>query len=419
MTSIPRAACVAVAFCASLAAQSAVNPESLSAWPYYTEIHASTGLANFVLDAAILDKARTDQADLRLYDAAGKEIPYALRIRREVDTHSLFTSREFNRAVEGTTSLVACDLGAQLVEHNEVVLSTAGNNFRRLADVEGSADGVQWVTLASQAILFRFTAGGRTVEQESIAYPVSRYRYLRVRVRADPQVDHAAPEIASIGVLRAIHAKGETVPFPGTLEPREADPVQGRPASIWRIDLPGRVPLQSLEFEIADRTFSRPFQLEIVDDPAAPVMLASGDLTRAQDAVMAPVRIEFAEQFAQHLKLTITDDRNSPLALTGATALSAMRQVVFQSNGTVRLYYGNPKALAPHYDIASRIPTEATGAQATLGPQRDNPVYRPEPKPLSERSPWLVYLVLTGACATLAAILLNLAKASARQARSF
>jgi len=257
------------------------------------------------------------------------------------------------------------------------------------------------------------------VEQESIAYPVSRYRYLRVRVRADPQVDHAAPEIASIGVLRAIHAKGETVPFPGTLEPREADPVQGRPASIWRIDLPGRVPLQSLEFEIADRTFSRPFQLEIVDDPAAPVMLASGDLTRAQDAVMAPVRIEFAEQFAQHLKLTITDDRNSPLALTGATALSAMRQVVFQSNGTVRLYYGNPKALAPHYDIASRIPTEATGAQATLGPQRDNPVYRPEPKPLSERSPWLVYLVLTGACATLAAILLNLAKASARQARSF
>jgi hypothetical protein len=257
------------------------------------------------------------------------------------------------------------------------------------------------------------------VEQESIAYPVSRYRYLRVRVRADPQVDHAAPEIATLGVLRAIHARGETVPFPATLQGREADPVQGRPASIWRIDLPGRVPLQSLEFEIGDRTFSRPFQLEIVDDPATPVMLASGDLTRPQDAANAPVRIEFAEQFANHLKLTVTDDRNSPLALESATAHSAIRQVVFQSLGAVRLYYGNPKALAPHYDFAARIPAEATGTQATLGPQRANPVYRPEPKPLSERSPWLVYLVLTGACAALAAMLLNLAKASARQARTF
>ena len=114
------------------------------------------------------------------------------------------TTANSTRAVEGTTSLVACDLGAQPVEHNEVVLSTSGNNFRRLADVEGSADGEQWASLASQAILFRFSAGGRTVEQESISYPASRYRYLRVRVRADPQVDHAAPEISrSLGVLRA------------------------------------------------------------------------------------------------------------------------------------------------------------------------------------------------------------------------
>ncbi|MEI9971537.1 MAG: hypothetical protein WDO73_05430 [Ignavibacteriota bacterium] len=43
-----------------------------------------------------------------------------------------------------------------------------------------------------------------------------------------------------------------------------------------------------------------------------------------------------------------------------------------------------------------------------------NPAYRPEPKPLSERSPWLVYLVLIAACAALAGMLLNLAKASAR-----
>jgi hypothetical protein len=49
-----------------------------------------------------------------------------------------------------------------------------------------------------------------------------------------------------------------------------------------------------------------------------------------------------------------------------------------------------------------------------LGTERPNPTYRPEPKPFSERSPWLVYIVLIGACAALAAILVNLAKTSAR-----
>jgi hypothetical protein len=425
MKAILRAACLAGALGGVLWAQAPGTPESLSAWPYFKEIqqdHPRPGLVDFALDREVLDKASTDQSDLRLYDGAGREIPYALRVRREIDTHSLFTSREFNRAVEGGASLVSCDLGEQPQEHNEVVISTAGDNFRRLASIEGSPDGAQWSTLASDAILFRFTADGRTAERQSVSYPVSRYRYVRVRVQRDPQVDRAAPEIASLGVRRSIRVKGQTESFAGVMDSREAEPVDGRPASIWRIDLGGRVPIQSLILNVGEPTFSRPFQLEIVDDPSAPVALASGDLTRREEAVTAPVEIDFGEQFARRLKLTVTDDRNPPLSLGGVSALSAMRQVVFQpapgAPGAVRLYYGNPKGIAPNYDVAARIPAEGKGAWAsvTLGPERANPIYHPEPKPLSERAPWLVYIVLIGACAALAAILVNLAKAAARSA---
>jgi hypothetical protein len=211
--------------------------------------------------------------------------------------------------------------------------------------------------------------------------------------------------------------KGETVPFPGAIESREADRVQGRPASVWRIDLEGRIPLQSLALNLGERTFSRPFRLEIVDDPASPVMLASGDLNRREENAAEPVQVDFSEQFARKLKLTVTDDRNPPLALAGATALSAARQVVFQASSVaVRLYYGNPQAMAPHYDVAARLPADADNVAPRLipGTERANPVYRPTPKPFSERSPWLVYLVLAGACAALAAVLVNLARTSAR-----
>jgi hypothetical protein len=421
MKPILQAACAAGLMWGTLRAQIPARPETLSAWPYYKELSSRGGPAEFMLDREVLDKARTDQADLRLYDNGGREIPYALRIRRDVDTHSLFTSREFNRAVEGAAAVVSCDLGAQPLEHNEAQISTGGANFRRLAEVDGSSDGAQWVTLASQAILFRFTAGGRTVEQNAVSYPVSRYRYLRVRVERDPQVDRAAPEIASLSVVRSIQAKGETTSFEGLLEGREAEPAGGRPASIWRIDLQGRIPLQSLTVNLGERTFSRPFQLDIVDDPQSPVLLASGDLTRTDENAAAPARIDFGERFARRLKLTLTDDRNPPLALEGVTALSAERQVIFQaSSGTIRLYYGNPKGIAPHYEVAGPTPADREPARGhlALGPERSNPVYRPEPKPWSERSPWLVYAVLIGACAALAAILLNLAKTSARLAAS-
>jgi hypothetical protein len=417
MKPILRTACLCGVLGGTLWAQPQAAPESVTAWPYYKELQNHGGLADFVLDREVLDKARPDQADLRLYDSAGREIPYALHVRRDVETHSLFTSREFNRAVEGAASVVSCDLGADPQEHNEAVISTAGDNFRRLAQVEGSPDGAQWFTLASQAILFRFSSGGRTVEQDSVSYPVSRYRYIRVRVEHDPQVDRAAPEIASLGVRRSVRAKGETVPFQTTPDSREADPFQGRPASIWRIDLGGRIPLQGMVLNVGEPTFSRPFQLDIVDDPASPVLLASGDLTRNEEHANAPAQIDFREQFARHLKLTVTDDRNPPLHLESVTALSAARQAIFQSApGAVRLYYGNPKGIAPHYEVAARIRASAGAApdRLVLGAERPNPTYRPEPKPLSERSPWLVYVVLIGACAALAAILVNLAKTSAK-----
>ena len=420
MKPLLRAACLA-GTCLALWSQSAVAPESLTSWPFYKEIPAPSsrsGLADFLLDRQSLDKTRDDQADLRLFDSAGREVPYVLRIRREVETRSLFTSREFNRAVEGGSAAISADLGAQPQEHNEVEIETSGTNFRRLVEVQGSADGARWSTLIEQAILFRFTADGRSVEQRSVTYPVSRYRYVRIRVERDPQVDQSAPTVVSLAVSRSVRVKREIVQFPGSLETRDADRVMARPASVWHVDLGGRVPLQGLIISTTTESFSRPFQLEAIDDPSVPVMLASGELTRRPEAGSVQPEIQSAESFARHLKLTVIDDRNPPLEVDGVTALSAARQVVFEAasagTGNLRLYYGNQKALAPHYDVSARIPAELADrpARLTLGTERNNTNYRPDPKPLSERSPWLVYGVLGGASILLALILLNLVRAN-------
>ncbi len=84
-----------------------------------------------LLDRDVLDKARPDAADLRVYDAAGREVPYELAILRDIDSHSLFTSREVNRAVEGATAVISCDLGSQQ-PHNEVQVATSGTTSAAL-----------------------------------------------------------------------------------------------------------------------------------------------------------------------------------------------------------------------------------------------------------------------------------------------
>ncbi len=404
-----------------LAAQPPPAPQQLTAWPWYKEIQAPPGrpgLMGFVLDREMLDRSRADYADVRLYDAEGHEIPYVLRVRRNVDTATLFEAHAFNRGAQGGAAEVSCDLGDKPVEHNQVEIETTGNNFRRLAEVQGSADGRQWSSLASDAILFRFTAGNRSVEQQAISYPPSRYRYLRIRVLPDTSVDRSAPEIADVRVRRSVQIQGEMQTFEVTMEGRDPDRVDGRPASVFRLNLGARIPVQRLVPTWTDVQFSRPFRLENVDDPSNPIVVASGDLARNQNSNVSQPDIEFSEVYAQHLKLIIIDDRNPPVWFASMTAQSALRQVLFQAADAganpLRVYYGNYKAEAPRYDLADRIQMNASSAlgRLPLSPEHANPLYRPEQLPLSDRAPWLIYVLLSLGCVTLAVILISLVRAS-------
>ena len=407
--------------CASLWAQAPRPPESLTSWQFYKDIQVpagtASGLMDFVLDADMLGPTRADLADVRLYRES-TEIPYVLRVRREVDTQEGFTAREFNRSVTDGAAQVSCDLGPDVQEHNQVGILAGGSNFRRLADVEGSPDGEHWSTLVAGALLFRFGAVGRTAEQSAVSYPVSRFRYLRVRVYRDPQVDHGPPELQSVSVRRTVHRKGEMVSFPVVNQGREPDRMNGREASVWRLTLPARIPFERLTLTVFDNSFSRPFQLDSVDDPSAPSLIASGDLLRREGA-SPQTTIAFGEHGARLLKLTVTDDRNPPLTLSDVSVLSAAREVIFEAtNGPLRVYYGNPSAAAPHYDLETRIPAEPESAplRVSIQGRHENPVYTPGERPFSERAPWAVYLVLGVATVVLGWILLGLVRQSSARA---
>ena len=208
MTPIRSTIGIRIGICCAVVAVTALAQvsEPLIRWPYFREIRdtgTGAGLADVVLDVGMLDKSRRDHGDLRLYDAAGNEVPYALRIRRKVQTSDAFEASEFNKSAVGNVSEIWLDLGEQPAEHNQVEIDTAGANFRRRVAVDGSSDGVNWSNLVSRALIFRFSAAGGSADQQAVPYPPSRFSFLRVRVQADREVDGRAPVIRGLTVRRS------------------------------------------------------------------------------------------------------------------------------------------------------------------------------------------------------------------------
>jgi Protein of unknown function (DUF3999) len=413
------------------AAAEPAGRESLSGWRYLQELSlpaptdATARLDDFVLSPDVFDGARADLGDLRLYDPSGKEVPYALRVRRPDFRAEAIPASEFNRSkAPGGASEVALDLGESAVEHNDVQVEMPGANYRRHAQLDGSGDGKDWRALAEKDLI-HFKAGTQVVDDRQFLYPPSRFRYLRVRLERDPKVDDEPVEIAALVVRRKVEVSGEfrdqTVPI-GPHEPVRTD---SGPGSAWVFELGGeRVPCERLTLDVADPEFVRNYQIEAggaASEPDQPFARVGDGLWRRRAGdPRKPLVAEFTEVTASRLRLIVIDDRNPPLELHAATCRAAAREVVFTAPARnvsgLRLYYGNPRAEPPRYDFARNLPAtlDPPPTRLSLGSRSENPAYRPEPKPFTERWPWVIYVILGAICLALGAIIISLAQTAIR-----
>ncbi len=401
-----------------------LGDSALSSWPFIAEVtltRADGGLYEFAVPLQVMDKARDDLADLRLYDSAGREIPYAVRVRRQIDEAQPVSGRIFNQATVGNASEVSVDLGESPGEHNEVEIETAGTNFRRAVAVEGSDTGADWKLLKTGDVIFSFTSVNNTARSGRVNYPISRFRYLRVRVSADERVDREPPAITGVRVWLANREKGAAVTWPVAVPSYQLLRHGGAPASSWTIDLGGKVPCDSLWLRTGDQSFSRPFQVEVVDDPQNPRVIAAGELAKSVGDRNQVTTITFDnEEHARKLRLITDDYNNVPLSISSIQASAPLRELNFELKGPtqqpLKLYFGNANADAPHYDFEKELSAKlkAPAIPVVVGSFVANPNYTPPLLPFTERLPWLIYLVLTLSSVALALILFSLARATMR-----
>jgi hypothetical protein len=124
--------------------------------------------------------------------------------------------------------------------------------------------------------------------------------------------------------------------------------------------------------------------------------------------------LRFPEVLSRRLLLTIADGADAPLDVLDPAVLTASRQLVADLGAAsvqpLRLYYGNPAAPAPGYDLKAELPEtlDESVPSFALGPQQLNPAYEVPQAPLSQRAPWLIYVITGAASLALLAILRSL-----------
>ncbi|HZZ80158.1 MAG TPA: hypothetical protein VFE62_16710 [Gemmataceae bacterium] len=402
-------------------------------WRWMTDLRLPADSKNPLLALpiapAIFGKSQDDLRDIRLADAKGNRVPYALRVMRTESKQTELAARQYDAGPKPKSHCYEVSLELTDVPppgHNEIEIHTSGRDFRRRVEVLGSDNKAfddPQMLVPPKTYVALFDIEGKPVELDRFHYDLKQFRFLRVRVFADAGTQEEIPKITSVIVRRSVATPGEFAIEPAMLGPLEQVRGDGGPGSAWMIDFPARMPCEKLTFDVDSPPSGRPIRVQIADPMAPRQDIGRTEWRWREEGGRQILDISFPEVIAQRLRLVVTDFANEPLQLRSVSATRCVRKLIFPKfdpgkfSEPIRLYTGNTTVNPPNYVLAQKLPPifHPVPAAVESGELTANPMYQPPPLKLNERMPWLVYVVLGLACAVLLAILGGLARQAIRR----
>jgi hypothetical protein len=335
-----------------------------------------TGLLKISVPLETLTAARPALEDLRLYDSAGREVPYLLE--KPVQPQRVTRSpQKFQVAVKDDATIITLDTG---VRHpiSEISVQTPATNFLKAVQLEGSTDGTTWKTLAQGQPLFRQPNGASRL---LTSIPPGIWSALRLTLD-----DRRSAPIPVTGVQ--LHVEPASAPS-------EAVEVN----SVQRTEEPGQTrlalrlaganfTLAKLTLETPDPLFTRVVTLshqQYMENEIRESVISRDNIYRVSLPGQPPAqKLSFAVDVpvrSHDLLLTIHNEDNPPLQIS---SMKAQRRPVYLTflaaqGGSYYLLTGNSQSPAPSYDLFS-LKANLQGAVVTAappGPLARNAAFRP------------------------------------------
>ncbi len=335
-------------------------------------------------------------ADLRLFDAAGHEVPYLLVAppQREPEWRR---GSLLPLAATKTASGFEVDLGVSggmgtAATIDRVRITGLPAPFLKRFRLEGGGDRSRWTVLVAEGTLFDLP--DERLRQLDVAIPAGDFRYLRLTW--NDAASGRLPLPVEVAARRALPVDpGPPARVPVAFVRRPSEPGKSR----FRLRLPAaRLPVVALELDVPGGPGGPLLRAATVSQghlagryltsnqggmtEITPVRLGEATLRRAvRDGLSAAdlrIPLSAAERpDGPDLELTVDDGNNPPLPLAGVTAeLAPLPWIYFEAAGPAPLTarFGDPRAGAPpRYDIEA-LRDQVVGARtatASWGPVRD------------------------------------------------
>ena len=365
-----------------------------------------------ILDDEVYRDAAPGLGDLRVRDREGRDVGYAVRRHERAarwDERALpllDLEQTASREVRFVLDVPQPGAGARLHDRVRIRVAPDAKNFRVPVRVETSSDRREWRLVRAAGFIYAVEGESRAADT-TVSYPPSSARYVRVSVTRPP--GRPMPVVGAAIILETPAERDEELRA-ATIRERRDDARAGTTRLV--VDLAGRRPVDRLELEVGDRTFSRVVFVEAADAPDAWRPVGSGSVSAIQTPRVQErhTGVRFPELTAWQLRLTIENGDDRPLDVRALRVATVRRGTVFEAvpGQAYALDYGHARAPAPRYDLARAFPYLAseTLPLATLGPAR-----RLEPPAARWRDSQVVVWVAMGVVAlALAGLLLRLAR---------
>jgi len=303
------------------------------------------------VDLALLGASRAGLADLRLKDAAGREVPYVL-VPPASGEPAWIRARPLPLPRTRTTSGMELDLGGE-VKTSRLRLEGLRAPFLKRYRLEGSGDRQRWTQLVAQGSLFDLPSEG--LRLLTADFPEGNYRYLRLVWDDRSSAPMAPPRAAAV----AHGGAGRAQPALAGLDFQRRPGEPGVSRFALRLPGPG-IPVRALVLEVAGNgpilREAKVVEPRLQAGGLAPRELGLAQLKRAQqgDASASDLRIPMGAPAGTELDIRVEDGSNPPLALTGVKAeLAPQPWIYFESRDGAALtaLCGDPRLGPPRYDL--------------------------------------------------------------------
>ncbi len=341
---------------------------------YERALLPSAGANRISPDVALMSGAAPDLRDLRMFDAAGTEVPYLLI--PPADPQPRWTPGAILAlAPTKTTSGFEADFGkASLVDRLRVNGIPAP--FLKRFRLEGSGDRSHWTLLIHEGTLFDLP--DERLHLLDMPFQAGEYRYLRVTW--DDRESGVVPAPRSVAA-RFFEVRGAAEPLRAAVEFQRLAAGPGR--SRFQVRLPGpHLPLAALELTVKEDRLLRTVRVtegRLSEGEVVPHSLGSNTLRRVVRGSVAAgdLRIPIRAPEGREIEIVVDDDNNPPLNLTSVTMeFVPLPWIYFESRGGEQLTarYGDARLALPGYDLEAMRPYvgKADVKTARWGEARDS-----------------------------------------------